>query len=69
MYTFVLVLKFAFEFMWCHKPAFQIILDWFEHKEHPDDGSDIEKKFLFLVLLIQLDHKLRDASKSDGAAE
>lgn len=69
MYTFVLVLKFAFEFMWCHKPAFQIILDWFEHKEHSYDGSDIEKKFLFLVLLIQFDHKLRNASESDCTAK
>ena len=65
----MLVLKFAFQLMWCHKSALQIILDGLEHKEHSYDGADVEKKFLFLVLLIQLNHELRDASESDGTAE
>ena len=55
--------------MWGQKSALQIILDWFENKKHPDDGSDVEKKFLFLVLFIQFNHELRNASKSDGTAK
>ena len=65
----MIILKSTFEFMWCQKSAFQIILDWFENKKHPDDGSDVEKKFLFLVLFIQFNHELRNASKSDGTAK
>ena len=65
----MIILKSTFEFMWCHKSTFQIILYGFENKKHPDDGSDVEKKFLFLVLFIQFNHELRNASESDGTAK